>query len=60
MFVVHRECAGCAAVEERLFTDTYTGKDLCSLCLIKVLPQTTMSPESEGDNLPELLEELES
>lgn len=46
-----KECDACGGLETRLYTDSWTGLELCTECLIKVLPTTTMSPEEEGDNL---------
>ena len=52
-----KECNGCGNSETRLFTDSWSGLELCSECLIKALPYTTMSPEEEGDNLKAVLRE---
>lgn len=49
------ECDACGAIEERAFTDTWTGKQLCAACLGYVLDYVTNSPASEGDNLIQLL-----
>ena len=46
-----KDCDACGGCETRLFTDSWTGLELCCECLLKVLPSTTMSPEEEGDNL---------
>lgn len=54
-----RECEQCDVPEERLFTDSYTGMELCLGCLSPIASQITNSPESEGDNLAELLNEGE-
>lgn len=53
-----KECQGCETSQTRLFTDSWTGMELCIECLIHVLPQTTFSPEDEGDNLRDLIKEL--
>jgi hypothetical protein len=52
-------CDQCGASEERVFTDSWTGKELCAMCLSSIINQITMSPASEGDNLPELLKTLD-
>jgi hypothetical protein len=44
-------CNACDGSETRLFTDSWTGLELCTECLTAVLPRVTMSPEEEGDNL---------
>jgi hypothetical protein len=51
-----KTCDNCEGVEERVFTDSWTGKELCSMCLVGIINQVTMSPASEGDNLLELLD----
>ena len=51
MLVFHHECSHCAAIEERLFTDSYTGMELCTECLSRVVAFVTNSPSFEGDNL---------
>lgn len=56
--MVLRECDHCGMPEERLFTDTWTGKSLCLMCLGAVWDRVTNSPSSEGDNLNELLEDV--
>lgn len=60
MLSVLHECDGCGAPEERVFTDTWTGKELCPSCLHKIIGRVQMSPATDpaGDNLPELLKEL--
>lgn len=52
-----RTCDACAMTEERVFTDSWTGKELCLDCLLKVAPHLTNSPGTEGDNLEKLLRE---
>lgn len=52
-----RECDNCGQVEERVFTDNWTGKELCIECLAPIINQVTMSPHTEGDNLKRLLRE---
>jgi len=51
-----KECDACFGTETRLFTDSWTGLELCIECLIKVLPHTTLDPE-DGDNLKKVLRE---
>jgi hypothetical protein len=46
-----KSCDACDGSETRLYTDSWTGLELCTECLIAVLPSVTMSPEEEGDNL---------
>lgn len=48
-------CNACDGSETRLYTDSWTGLELCTECLISVLPRVTMSPDEEGDNLKEEL-----
>lgn len=45
------DCEVCGATEERIFTDSFSGKEFCIECLSKVLTKLTNSPGSEGDNL---------
>lgn len=49
------ECGACGALEERTFTDSWTGKELCAACLGEIIDEVTNSPASEGDNLVRLL-----
>lgn len=51
MWVFLHECSWCKRDEERLFTDCYTGIELCLECLGRVANYVTNSPASEGDNL---------
>lgn len=51
------ECDACGALEERVFTDSWTGKELCAECLGTIINEVTNSPCSEGDNLLKLLVE---
>lgn len=51
-----KECDVCSRIEERLFTDSWTGLEICLSCLYPVAGNITMSPASEGDNLKSLLE----
>ena len=52
-----RNCENCGNLEDRLFIDTWTGMELCIMCLEPIISRITMSPKEEGDNLPELLKE---
>lgn len=54
-----KECQGCGGVEERLFVDSWTGIELCTMCLSEVLDEVTMSPASEGDNFKDVLKKHE-
>lgn len=51
-----RDCDYCGVPEERLFEDSYTGMNLCVSCLLPILPDLSLSPDTEGDNLKELLD----
>jgi len=51
-----RSCDNCSATEERVFTDSWTGKELCLECLSMIASDITNSPQSEGDNLAEVLD----
>lgn len=57
MWVFMKDCSYCGATEERVFTDNWTGKQLCLSCLATVAMYVTNSPATEGDNL---MEELKS
>ena len=46
-----KSCDACNSSETRLYTDSWTGLELCTDCLIAVLPSVTMSPEEDDDNL---------
>lgn len=48
-------CSACECLEERLFTDSWTGLSLCLACLLWVGEYVTNSPQSEEDNLKRLL-----
>jgi hypothetical protein len=56
-FLFIRKCQACGSPEERVFTDSWTGTELCLMCLIEVANYVTMSPMSEGDNLKQVLRE---
>lgn len=56
-FVFLRTCDNCQQPEERTFTDSWTGKELCIECLAPVINQITLSPAEDPDNLPRLLRE---
>jgi hypothetical protein len=49
------DCQACGSCEERVFTDSYTGLEVCPDCLYKIVGELTLSPASEGDNLKKLL-----
>ena len=51
-----KNCDVCGGLEERLFTDSWTGLEICLSCLYPVVGSIAMSPASEGDNLRTLLE----
>jgi hypothetical protein len=51
------DCNACGALEERVFTDSWTGRELCAECLGTIINEVTNSPCSEGDNLDKLLVE---
>jgi hypothetical protein len=57
MMSLARECGNCGGYEERTFRDSYTGKDLCLMCLAPIAKQINMSPSTDGDNLKQLLAE---
>lgn len=58
MLSLLRTCDNCGGAEERTFTDSWTGKELCLMCLAPIAGQIKLSPQSDGfDNLAELLEE---
>ncbi len=46
-----KSCDACGDSETRLYTDSWTGLELCTGCLVAVLHKVTMSPEEEVDNL---------
>ena len=47
----------CEENEERVFTDSWTGLELCNTCLANVIERVTFSPYSDEDNLKSLLAE---
>lgn len=55
-FVWMRQCNSCHGWETRVMTDSWTGLELCLMCLAGVINQVTMSPDEEGDNLHGLLD----
>ena len=55
MLTLSNECENCGGHEERTFRDSWTGTDLCLMCLAPIASQITSSPQSEGDNLKTLL-----
>jgi len=60
MHVIFHECQNCGRDEERIFTDSFSGKELCIPCLVPIANVLALSPQSEGDNLEELLEDMET
>lgn len=56
MLMLLDTCDNCEAEEERVFTDTWTGKSLCLACLVPIVEDVTNAP-SCGDNLDQLLRE---
>jgi len=53
-FTLAKECGNCGGYEERTFRDSYTGKELCLMCLAPIAKQISMSPSTDGDNLKQL------
>lgn len=58
--MIMHECDNCGVPEERVFQDSWTGKEFCLQCLGEVWDRVTNSPFTEGDNLEELMAESES
>lgn len=56
--IARHECSHCGSTEERIFTDSWSGAELCLECLTGIAQDLTNSPASEGDNIEELLEAL--
>jgi hypothetical protein len=48
-------CDSCGSLEDRVFRDSWSGMEVCGTCLSRVLPEVTLDPAGEGDNLRELL-----
>lgn len=57
MSLFNYRCDHCGALEERAVTDTYTRRVLCLTCIGAAWYYTTNSPDSEGDNLSQVLDE---
>jgi hypothetical protein len=55
MLTLSDECENCGGQEERTFRDSWTGMELCLMCLAPIANKITMSP-GDGDNLKQLLE----
>lgn len=55
-WLAFKNCNVCDGLEERLFTDSWTGLEICLSCLYPVVGEIAMSPASEGDNLRDLLD----
>lgn len=51
----YEDCEGCYSSVERVFRDSWTGKELCAFCLSRIINKVTDSPCSEGDNLIKLM-----
>lgn len=47
------ECCVCHDHQERVYTDSWTGSQVCSVCLLPVLKDITRRP-SRGDNFRDL------
>lgn len=58
-WLAFKNCDICGGLEERLFTDSWTGLGICLSCLYPVVGEIAMSPASEGDNLRDLLKEYD-
>ncbi len=54
-FLFLKKCDNCGHQEERVFTDSWTGIDVCCSCLYEVIGNVNQSPASEKDNLYEVL-----
>lgn len=54
-YLFMKKCDNCGHMEERVFTDSWTGIDVCLSCLYEVVGNVNMSPASEKDNLHALL-----
>lgn len=52
------DCQGCESTVERIFTDSWSGKELCVECLEQILPNLLLSPASDRDNMEELVKQL--
>lgn len=52
--LMHR-CNQCGNLEERTFTDSWTGKELCLTCLYPIIGKVSQAPQTESDNLEDLL-----
>ena len=53
-----RECSNCSSFEERIFIDSWTGKELCIPCVYDIIGRVSISPLSDGDNLESLLDTM--
>lgn len=49
------DCAACGDSVQRIFTDSYTGTQLCLHCLQAVAPEITDSPATEPDSLKSII-----
>ena len=59
LMLLSHECDNCGSLEERVFTDSWTGVELCLPCLVEVAGQVTISPGTGKDNLQKLLDETD-
>ena len=59
MLTLTDECSNCEGHAERTFRDSWTGMDLCLMCLAPIADLITNSPGTEGDNLKRLLKEAD-
>ena len=55
-----RDCDNCGYSEERVFTDSLTGLELCLPCLTQIAGQIHLTPSESGDNLEKLLEDVDT
>ena len=54
------DCDNCGYSEERVFTDSLTGTELCLPCLTQIAGQINLTPSESGDNLEELLQGVDT
>ena len=55
-----KECQWCSGVETRLFTDSWTGKELCIECMAHVINHVTFDPEEEESGPAGLINALKT
>lgn len=51
----YHTCDFCGAMEGRVMTDSWTGKELCFSCAYIAAYRVTQSPQDEGDNMHDVL-----